>query len=204
MTLERISTTNKRLDDSQIRESLRFILRDECSKHNDVMLIEELGVFQGDFRVDLATVNGHIHGYEIKSDVDTLSRLSSQVKAYSSIFQYLTVVVGQRHLAEVRKKLPKFCGLMLATYEGSEVTLKEVRKPKKNCAIEPSAMIQLLWRDESLALLELLGHSKGIKSKPRQVLWDKLVQIAKPREIQSFVTETIKKRTSWRVDLPHA
>ena len=44
------------------------------SEPNTVFL-EELGLCQGDARVDYAVINGAMNGYEIKSDRDKLVRL---------------------------------------------------------------------------------------------------------------------------------
>ena len=39
---------------------------------DDTLVLDELGLLGGDTRVDIAVVNGKIHGYELKSDRDTL------------------------------------------------------------------------------------------------------------------------------------
>ena len=43
---------------------------------------------------DIAVINCSIHGYEIKSDLDTLMRLPQQLEFYAMTLQKLTLVVG--------------------------------------------------------------------------------------------------------------
>ena len=54
---------------------------------SNTRIVEELGLCQGVARVDLAVVNGTIHGYEIKSERDTLTRLSGQAEIYNHIIR---------------------------------------------------------------------------------------------------------------------
>lgn len=192
------------LDDPKIRKNLRLRISNEYGYEEDLVIIDELGVFQGEFRVDVAAVNGCLHGYEIKSDVDSLARLSKQLTAYSRIFEYLTLVVGQRHLKEARKIIPSFCGLLLAQSNGEQVILKQIRAAKKNRFTDPNALVQLLWKDEALRALESLGIEKGFKSKPRKIIWNKLVEKLPNEKLQQLIISTLKTRPSWRADSRHA
>jgi hypothetical protein len=57
--------------DIDIRAALRA---GELARHrddDDTIIVEEMGIYQGDFRIDIAVVNGRMTGYEIKSDKDT-------------------------------------------------------------------------------------------------------------------------------------
>jgi hypothetical protein len=191
-----------RLNDYRIRESLRTKITSDYASENDLMVVEELGVLQGNFRVDLAAVNGSIHGYEIKSDVDSLSRLTTQIEAYSSLFEYLTIVVGTRHLSRVKRMLPRFCGLLVAQDAGNGVHFKQIRAPKKNQLVRKEALVQLMWKEEALQALEERGMARGFRTKPRKVIWDKLVDALSALELQHLVTKTLKSRTTWRVDAP--
>ena len=46
------------------------------------MILDELGICRGRVRIDLTVVNGLLHGYEIKSERDTLARLETQADLY--------------------------------------------------------------------------------------------------------------------------
>ena len=86
--------------DPEIRQALRFRLSIEHAKQPDTVFIEEFGICRGQGRIDLAVVNSFLHGYEIKSDRDSLRRLDNQIELYSKVLDRATIVVGKRHLSE--------------------------------------------------------------------------------------------------------
>lgn len=93
--------------DMGVRPALRAYLDRQELASPDTTLIEELGLCQGLARIDLATVGGVLHGYEIKTNRDRLSRLASQAETYSRVFDRVTLVVGTKHhnaAAGVRSK----------------------------------------------------------------------------------------------------
>ncbi|HEX6037420.1 MAG TPA: hypothetical protein VFZ20_05255, partial [Longimicrobium sp.] len=69
--------------DSDIRSVLYAT---ELARHaacSGSLVVPELEICQREFRIDVAVVSGTaLHGYEIKSDRDTLSRLPAQAVAY--------------------------------------------------------------------------------------------------------------------------
>ncbi|MDA8118743.1 MAG: sce7726 family protein, partial [Gammaproteobacteria bacterium] len=74
----------------------------------DTVVLDELGICRGEVRVDVAVVNGEIHGYEIKSDRDSLRRLASQVELYSKVLDQATLVAGERHFDAAAALLPEW------------------------------------------------------------------------------------------------
>ena len=63
--------------DEDIRSVLRARLALEYGTDPSALVLDEFGLACSSARVDLAVVNGCLHGYEIKSDVDSLARLRS-------------------------------------------------------------------------------------------------------------------------------
>lgn len=57
-------------------------------------------------RADLALLGEDFVGVEIKSNLDSLSRLKPQVEAYESCFDRVVVIAGSRHLKQCKLKLP--------------------------------------------------------------------------------------------------
>ena len=80
------------IKDIDIRQVLLKKLSAEYRYDPDTIIIEELGLCQGEARIDLALVNGFIHGYEIKSERDTLERLPSQIEIYCRTLDTVTIV----------------------------------------------------------------------------------------------------------------
>ena len=67
----------------------------------------------GTSRADFASINGVSRCYEIKTKLDNLRKLSKQVNDYSSVFEYNTVILDQKHLVQALKDLPEEYGIIL-------------------------------------------------------------------------------------------
>src|SRR5436309_5269309 len=102
-------------NDVQIRTALKSKLLVRHKNDSDTMIIEELGVHHVALRIDLAVVNGELHGFELKSDRDTLSRLREQAKAYASVFDRVTLVLGKRHVRRALEMIPDWWGITVVT-----------------------------------------------------------------------------------------
>ena len=185
------------MKDADIRAALT---RKLCSeKRPEAILIEELGLCQGDVFVDVALIDGRLEGFEIKSDLDTLRRLERQRAAYSKVLSSATIVLTRRHLAAARIAVPKWWGILLALPQGDgSLELASVRRSRRNPSIDASSLVQLLWRDEALEILVRLGKAKGIVSKPRREIWRRLLEECSLDELQTYVCSQIKRRGDWR------
>ena len=96
--------------DAEVRPALRRYLQREKSAYPNMLLIEELGLCQGQARIDLLTVSGVLHGYEIKSNRDRLTRLVSQAATYSRVLDRVTLVVCPRHVEAALQLVPTWWG----------------------------------------------------------------------------------------------
>ena len=164
------------------------------------IVVEELGLCRGTVRADVAVVNGCLKGYEIKSDKDTLKRLSRQSEVYNKVFDTVTLVVGESHLNQAKDVVPSWWGIETAHSDepSSSVYLASFRSEGPNPGIEPLDLVQLLWRDEVLGLLSRADPSRRIASKPRKYLWQALVDLLPLEQLKDVVRETLKSRTRWR------
>jgi hypothetical protein len=186
--------------DIDIRRKLLFDRRLHFGD-SDTRIIEELGLCQGIARVDIAVVNGSIHGYEIKSDRDTLVRLPGQVTVYSRALDFATVVTSPSHVDKVRKVIPPWWGIWTAVEGEGGPLLKESRKPRRNPAVVPFALAQLLWREEALQALEDQGLATGIRSKPREEMWRRLASDLPLDKLGCIVRDRLRgRRADWRPD----
>ncbi len=86
-----------RMRDPDIRQKLRADIERQHRADPDTLIVDELGLCQGAVRVDLAVVNAALHGYEIKSERDTLVRLPGQQEGYSRALDFVTVVTAEGH-----------------------------------------------------------------------------------------------------------
>ncbi len=184
--------------DSDIRQVLLKSLIQRHGKSKETVIVQELGLFQGDTRIDIAIINGSLHGYEIKSNSDNLSRLSNQLHAYSKIFDYITFVVGTTHLSKAQESLPNWCGLSVAENVAGHLKLKLVRAPKKNSSIDAGSLVQLLWRDEAMNILRDLGSHKGLSKARRTAIWSRIAEQVTLPKLKKIIRKTLSSRQKWR------
>jgi|ERR1043166_4228902 hypothetical protein len=189
--------------DRDIRTALREELKNAYRDDVGSMLIDELGLCMGNARVDLAVVNGSLNGYEIKSERDTLQRLPHQVEIYGKALDYITIVASSLHLEKIIAMVPEWWGVTEAYSQDGGVRFRIVREPQTNPNVDPFSLVQLLWREEALALLKALGVEKGMMSKPRRAIWRKLAESKSIEELGQLVRWQLKVRENWRsVPLP--
>ena len=185
--------------DIDIRRRLLVEMNRRHGGEPDTLVIEELGLCQGIARIDLAVVNGSIHGYEIKSERDTLARLPAQAEIYGRTLEYVTLIAAPVHLKKVRDVVPKWWGIWSATQMGGVVNLTVKKEARRNPALTPVALAQLLWRDEALQALIDHNLAIGMKSKSRQELWERLSSELTVNELGNIVRHYLKRRGgAWR------
>jgi hypothetical protein len=149
----------------------------------------------------MALVNGHIHGFEIKSDRDSLKRLSGQAEIYNKVFDRMTMVVGKRYADRVLESLPSWWGILQVVQGSRGIKFKSRRKGRKNPARDPRILVELLWLDDAITLLEHCDGVCGFRGKPRRVVWDKVCECYTLDEISEKVRERLKTRAR-NQDLP--
>jgi hypothetical protein len=186
------------MKDSDIRGVFLFELSQKYKGDPNTMIIEELGLCQGEARVDIAVVNGSIQGYEIKSNQDTLKRLSGQATVYSRVLDSVTLIVGNNHLYEALKIIPKWWGVIEARKKKGSIGLHKLRTCGKNPDLDPEAIIQLIWKDEALGVLRKMGLDKGYVSKSKWVVWERIMEELSLNELREEVRNTLKLRGNWR------
>jgi len=184
--------------DRDIRLGLKEILLDKFKYEPDTKIINELGICQGKAIIDVAVVNGALHGYEIKSERDTLGRLTGQLQVYGKVFDTLTIVTGPRYIDRVQELIPDWWGVLQVEEQSGKVIFKTVREAHFNPCIEPFALVQLLWRDEALSLLKELGLAEGYSKKPRKEIWERLANSLPLQDLRFYVRQQLKSRRKWR------
>ncbi len=175
--------------DRHVRVHLHAYLQSEVVKTPDAVVIDELTLQRKIGRVDVAVVDSHLRGYEIKSEADKLDRLARQTVIYGQVLDYLSVVVDDRHLHQAIAAVPKFWGVYV-WFPDSGVGL--IREPKKNTRVEKVALTQLLWRDSAIALLKEHNADKGASSQAKWRLWPRVAEACELEAIHAAVLHQFK------------
>lgn len=188
--------------DKDVRQAVKSkVLKDHLNDPS-TLVIEELGLDYGRNRVDIAVINGEIHGYELKSDSDTLKRLPKQAACYSSLMDKVTLVVGEKHAHEAILLVPDWWGIKIATMgKKGGVNLQTERHNKKNRNIDPIELLKLVWKEEVLELLSTrIEVDWRIKKLRKEAIYQLVTDSFSIDEIRDGTRSILKSRTNWRVD----
>lgn len=184
-----------RLPEAALRSALREFLAPKLSRSD--LMVEELGLEKRATRIDLAIAADRLHGYEIKSDFDTLDRLAHQMHAYHRIFDTLTVVTTTHFVGEVDQLLPRWWGILVGERDDAgRIVLRVVREADANDRQEPHSLAALLWKDEALAFAHArsLAHSRAT----RPQLCDLIAEAVALDDLKSHVTKILRERPQLR------
>ena len=125
------------LHDKDIREPLFDFLEETYGK---IRIIEEKTM--GKSRADVVMVTEkNLVGIEIKSDADTYTRLSGQVKDYDKYYDRNIAVVGSSHALHIKEHVPD-----------DVFDFYILRSPGVNPNLKLKNKLRILWRPELYAL----------------------------------------------------
>lgn len=185
------------LNDYKMRQLLLEELNAKYADCENTRIINELGLDFGASRVDVAVVNGIMHGFEIKSDLDTLVRLPRQIQYYNKAFERMTIVVSRKYLEAVKQMVPEWWGIKVLSAD--QTRLIEIRKGRKVAYQDPVIIIKLLWKKELEGLIDYLNLPKSLKKVRKKQLLKLLVERAEFKDIRFYVYEVLKTRKNWRL-----
>ena len=187
------------MNESDIRCAVHKKLIRYYHQNNNALVVDELGIYHGKSRIDIAVINGKLSGIEIKSDTDDLNRLSSQVKLYNSVFNQLSLVITKKHLEKALALVSDWWGIVVAARGPRGGTFfHKFRKAHNNPLIDPYALSTLLWRDEAVEILEAAGFTGALLKKPKKILYKTIIDLFTIEELQLTISCKLKERQSWR------
>ncbi|QCI63945.1 sce7726 family protein [Phreatobacter stygius] len=186
-------------NDKEIREALHLKRLSAIKSAPNTIVIDELGLAHAKARIDVAVINGCIHGYEIKSGMDTLVRLPAQLELYGQCLEKLTLVCAARHIEQVDKLAPDWCGI-IKVEKGPRggISFSTVRRARQNPQIDAFQLAHLLWRPEALELLVRQGVSQTASKKSRKELYTALAETMDIQQLTAAIREFMQLRRSWR------
>jgi hypothetical protein len=159
-------------------------------------VLEEVGLEHGRRRMDLARLSrSALHGYELKSYADTLTRLPRQAEAYSAACSTCTLLLAEQHLLPAASLVPRWWGLAVYGPGGLQV----VRAAAPNPTPDPLSSARLLWRDEALELLRELGAQRGLVAGTRERMYRALVERMPVDVLRARVFSAMYQRPAWKL-----
>ena len=173
-----------------VRSALRDHLLAAASAGTEA--VDELWVPRSNERADVAIINSHLAGFEIKTERDTLQRLPRQAEAYGRIFDRCTAVVAARHARAAVEAIPAWWGIVEVSANG-HVTFTERRKARANPAIDPDILVRLLWREEVATALAGL-HVDAPPRASRSALWTALLDATDLAKLRAIVRRALLAR----------
>jgi hypothetical protein len=105
----------------------------------------------GKATVDLLAINGKSIAFEIKTELDVLTRLDSQLKYYTKIFDYVYVVTHEVHIEEIKEITNNNIGIYV--FKKNRLFLERVAKINKK-PFDKELAFSLLRKEEYLSIIE--------------------------------------------------
>lgn len=156
-------------------------------------------------KADVVIFNGTSHVYEIKTDLDKLDRLQSQIDNYKQVFEYVNVVSVASKVEAVMDLVDDSVGILVLT---DRYTLKTVRKARSQLEnLRHDALFDTLRKDEYIKIISKL-HSdvpelpntkvyaackKIFRQLPIEQVHRQMVNVLKERTNREFLDAFIKK-----------
>ena len=118
------------MTENEIRELLISYLSKKHLDEENIAFIKEIFIDNFKCRVDLVLANGCAVAFEIKSALDTLIRLPTQLESLVNHFDEIVVVCAQKHLNHVLDMVDDSIGVLLIKEDGCFRIIKKAKRRK--------------------------------------------------------------------------
>lgn len=177
------------LGDTEIRTAFK----EKFNKYKDVPLLEEVELIKGKSRVDLIHFGKFITGFEIKSDKDTLKRLSTQTDTYNKSLEKIVLICGSVHTKDVLNTIPSWWGVTEAKTVKNRINFREVRQARVSPLFHHTFLLELLWKSELESILKSYGFTK-LNSKTKYQLKNLIKDVAPYAELKKSIIDSLNFR----------
>lgn len=165
------------------------------------IVVFELNV--GTSRVDMARINGCSYAYEIKTELDSLARLDSQIKDYEKAFEYTYAIVHSRHTANAIEILPTHCGIIQISDICCDARFSIIREAVKSPFLSSEVQIKSLSSRDLSRLLRMAGISsvQNTRSQRESAVFEALDS----HQINRFFKEVLRQKfcSQWQFVRQH-
>ena len=147
----------------------------------------------GNCKADVAIFNGTSNVYEIKSELDSLERLTKQIVEYQKFFDKVHIITSPNQIDKVSKSVAPRIGILELTNRNTIKTIRQAKSGKNK--VSPGTIFDSLRKSEYLAIIKKLHGSipnvpntqvyrecKNIfKTIPPELIHDSMVLLLKQR-----------------------
>jgi hypothetical protein len=149
----------------------------------------------GSCKADLVVLNGTASAYEIKSERDSLARLSNQVANYKRVFASVNVIVSEIHVESVRQVVPDDVGIMCLS-RGQHVSVEREAIDRPECICQVT-VFESLRSAEAAAVLKALGVAvPAVPNTQRHSIMRELFAELEPAALHQEMVRTLKRTRS--------
>lgn len=180
---DRMSIYGKWFDYMKINDrEIRLFLNNRLNDYHDCVVFNEFETASYKARADVVAVNGHIHGYEIKSDYDNLLRLENQIVEYDKNFEMNTIVVGEKHLKKTISIVPEYWGIIEVINNNSKIEFKFSRRAKLNPNVELRDVLAHMTK------IELINYMYSVEKYKKKYAYKKYMNnLSKDTLLNDFI-----------------
>ncbi len=172
---------------------VKYYLTKQFVKNEDEICLFEFNV--GNSRLDFGRINGNSYAYEIKTELDNTNRLLDQIYDYISVFEFVNVVIHQKHLKKIRSIIPRKVGIIVYKFTDGEIIFEYIRKPKENNNIKKIMQLELLNSNDLNFIIKNIIKSEEVPKYKYERL--KMVKNQfKNEEFNEIFKQTIKNKQS--------
>jgi hypothetical protein len=182
------SRNSPRLLEPDIKALLVQHLRQKKLLRKSDAIINEFTINKSSRRADLVIAKQKgLYAYEIKSEADSLSRLSDQLEKYQQFFDKVTVVASRKHIPRILNLVSQNTAVWEVTNKG----IKIVQRGRIEIIRESKSFLTLMKACELRQLAVNLGLSP--KTRKRKLL-ENMVLGASQISIREAAIKATKKR----------
>lgn len=186
------------MTDQLVRAAFHLSVLQAAHCCTDNLVIDELGLHNGEIRADIAVLGDKLTGYEIKTSKDRLIRLPRQVSTYSQIFEEAFLVVAEKHLKSAIDIIPSWWGIYIIDSNNDTITFDYYRPSDINPNRDFISIAQLLWKNEALDIANHKFNCNVKEKSSRCVIYESLSKVCSIEEISYIVIDCLKRRDAWR------
>ena len=131
-------------------------------------------------------------GFEIKSPADSLIRWPKHRRVYSKVVDRAWLVALDKTLEAARA--PEWWGLIRIVQTTDRLGLRVIRPAQPNPKPDPYSIACLLWRDETLKALAEFNLDRGVRTKRRSLIWERLAESLPLNDLRRAVRAALRVR----------